>query len=94
MLSQSVSTHFSAHDLVMICGQWLGQSATTEQIQRMNGIAQMPPAQQQPQPQRQQQAGKSLSDPDVPVSNNGWDNVNSDLIVHVDDVLHGADGSQ
>ncbi len=90
----SCCTHSGESNLVMLCGQWPGQPATTGQIQRMNGIAQMPPAQQQPQPQRQQQAGKSLSDPDVPVGNNGWDNVNSDLIVHVDDVLHGADGSQ
>lgn len=38
--------------------------------------------------------GKSLSDPDVPAGNNGFDNANCDLIMHVNDVLLGAESNR
>lgn len=38
--------------------------------------------------------GKSLSDPDVPAGNNGFDNANCDLIMHVNDVLLGAENNR
>mmetsp|Transcript_18996 Transcript_18996/g.57387 ORF Transcript_18996/g.57387 Transcript_18996/m.57387 type:complete len:1080 (-) Transcript_18996:272-3511(-) len=79
--------------------QWAGQPVTA-QAQHANGAAHMGAPHQQQHSQSQQQTlpqqrrGKSLTDPDVPAGNNGWDNVNSDLIMHVDDVLLGSDGSQ
>jgi hypothetical protein len=39
-------------------------------------------------------SNKSLSDPDVPAGNNGWDNANCDLIMRVNDVLGGVEGNR
>ncbi len=36
----------------------------------------------------------SLTKPDVPQGNNGWDNENSDLIISIDDELASADGAR
>lgn len=37
---------------------------------------------------------RSLTKPDVPQGNSGWDNENSDLIICVDDELASADGAR
>lgn len=37
---------------------------------------------------------RSLTKPDAPHGNSGWDNENSDLIIHVDDELSSADGAR
>ena len=40
------------------------------------------------------QPRRSLTKPDAPHGNSGWDNENSDLIIYVDDELSSADGAR